>query len=211
MEDYMKIQTRITRFLMKSLLPMLVLGMFLFTACESDDPAGPSTDGVDNELTIDASSRSEWVYFSFSKGETVTVENPSASTAWDLKLMRYHLGTNSGTSGSGQGGAIDMGNVAFDDITQAPANGYAVDDSVAYESHGGTTTYSVNPVLETWAAMEGGMPPTFVPSNHPFCVKTADGKYAKVWLKSYYDAEGNSGHITIQYYYQPDGSKKLSD
>ncbi len=204
-------QTNTTvRFLINPLLLSLVLGVFLFTACENDDPVGPSSEGVGDELTIDASSKTDWVYFSFSSGETVTVDEPNNSTDWDIRLKRYHLSTNSGTSGSGQGGAIDMGEIAFDDLIKAPTTGYTVDDSVAYEGHGGTTMYSVNPVLETWATMEG-MPPTFVPLNHTFCVKTADGKYAKVWFKSYYDAEGVSGHITLQYYYQPDGGPSLSD
>ncbi|PIE88342.1 MAG: hypothetical protein CSA04_02390 [Bacteroidetes bacterium] len=42
-----------------------------------------------------------------------------------------------------------------------------------------------------------------------FVVKTADGKYAKVWLKDYFNADGESGHVTMKYSYQPDGSTKL--
>jgi len=124
--------------------------------------------------------------------------------------MRYHLKTNSGTSGKGQSGVIDMGDVDFSEVTAAPTDGYTVDDSVAYAGNGGTTTYSVNPVLETWATMEG-MPPTFVPSDHIFVVKTADGKYVKLWLKNYYNDEGVSGFITFKYFYQADGSTDLAD
>jgi hypothetical protein len=196
----------------KTLLPLILLGVILVTACDKKNPVNrPTDEGVGRELTIDASNTTEWVYFNFSSGETVTVENPANSMDWDLGLRRYHLSTNSGTSGSGKGGAIDMGKVRFEEVSTAPTANYAVDDSIAYQTHGGgTSMYSENPVLKNWATMEG-MPPTFVPSDHIYCVKTADGKYVKLWLKSYYDAEGNSGHITIKYYYQPDGSTDLSE
>jgi len=48
-----------------------------------------------------------------------------------------------------------------------------------------------------------------VPSDYIFFVKTGDGKFAKVWFKSYYSAENLSGYVTFQYKYQPDGSKNL--
>ncbi len=204
-------QFRANQLIFKSMLLVMAFAMLFIAGCDEDSPTSPQTqEGFGKELTIDASSKTDWVYFSFSAGEVVTVADPANSTEWDLGLMRYHLKTNSGTSGNGQGGVIDMGDVDFAEVNAAPADGYTVDDSVAYAGHGGTTTYSVNPVLETWATMEG-MPPTFVPSDHIFVVKTADGKYVKLWLKNYYNEEGMSGFITIKYFYQADGSTDLSD
>lgn len=190
----------------------VLVGTVLFImGCDEDNPVEPdSPEGFGKELVIDASGSSDWVYFSFADSQVVAIDDPASSTDWDLGLRRYHLCTNSGTSGSGKGGALDLGEVEFVAVTTVPAEGYTVDDSVAYEGHGGTTMYSVNPVLETWAAMEG-MPPTFVPSNHIFAVKTAGGKYVKLWLKNYYNNEGASGYITIQYYYQADGSTDFED
>jgi len=202
---------KITQLIKNFLLFSLVFTVIFITGCEEDSPVEPNApEGFGKELTIDASGKTNWVYFSFSKGEVVTVTEPAKSTAWDLGLQRYHVCTNSGTSGKGQGGAIDMGDVDFAEIKMAPAEGYTVDDSVAYAGHGGTTTYSFNPVLETWATMQG-MPPTFVPSDHIFVVKTADGKYVKLWLQNYYSDEGTSGFITLQYFYQADGSTDLAD
>jgi hypothetical protein len=195
----------------KSMLLVLVCTVLFITGCDEDNPVEPDApEGFGKELTIDASSKTDWVYFSFSNGEVVTVDDPANSTDWDLGLMRYHLCTNSGTSGKGNGGAIDMGDLDFADVREAPTEGYTVDDSIAYTGHGGTTMYSVNPVLETWAVMEG-MPPTFVPSDHIFIVKTAAGNYVKLWVQNYYNDEGTSGFITIKYFYQADGSTDLSD
>lgn len=155
-------------------------------------------------VMVNASSKTEWVYFSFSKGDTVTLADPQASLEWDLKLLRYRFGTNSGTSGPGQGGVVNMGKVDFNSVTEAPGSEYTVDDSVTFETMGGPITYSINPALLGWAKMEG-MPPVFIPGDSIYVIKTADGKYAKVWFKSYYNDEGASGYITLQYYYELSG------
>ena len=181
---------------------------FAFTGCDKDQSVAPEAEKGD-EIVVDASSSTDWVYFSFSKGTVVEIENPSESANWDLGLRRYHFSTNSGTSGNAQGGALDMGDLTWNDVVEAPANGYVVDDSLAYEGHSGTEMYSVNPVLETWAERVG-MPPTFVPSDHVFVVKTADGKFVKLWLKSYYNDEGTSGHITFQYDYEASGKRQFN-
>ena len=182
--------------------------LFMFNSCDDSSVTEPPPSGVGKELMIDASSKTDWVYFSFSKGDTVTIAESNGSLEWDLGLRRYHFKTNSGTSGSGQGGAVNMGKVDFASVTEAPESGYTVDDSVTFQGHGGSKTYSLNPVLEGWAIMEG-MPPTFVTTDSIYVLKTAEGKYAKLWLKGYYNEESVSGHITLEYFYQPDGSRKL--
>jgi len=190
----------------KIIIIVFAFTVLIIAGCEEDNPVkAVKVEGFGKELTINATGSTEWVYLSFAKGEVVTVTDPYNSTDWDLRVKRYHIGTN-----SGKGGAVDMGDVNFTAVIQAPAEGYVVDDSLSFESHSGVTKLSVNPTLETWAAMEG-MPPTFVPSNHIFAVKTANGKYVKLWLKSYYNDEGTSGYVSLQYYYQADGSKNLNE
>ena len=185
--------------------------IFLVVGCEKDKDDPDPTPGIGKELVIDASSKTNWVYFSFSIGDTLTVNDPGNSLEWDIGLKRYRFKTNSGTSGSGQGGAVNMGKVSFNSVIEAPESGYAVDDSVTFQVHGGEKKYSVNPVLLGWETMEG-MPPTFVPTDSIYVVKAADGKYAKVWFKGYYHpTESTSGYITLQYLYQPDGSRYLKE
>jgi len=74
----------------------------------------------------------------------------------------------------------------------------------------GYATYTVNPELYTWFAIELAAQGTQIaPTDFVYIVKTGTGKFAKVWFKSYYSATNVSGHITFQYKYQADGSKKL--
>jgi hypothetical protein len=74
----------------------------------------------------------------------------------------------------------------------------------------GFATYIINPVLYTWFTLEFAAQGTqIVPTDYIFIVRTATGKYAKVWFKSYYSATNASGFINFQYKYQPDGSKNL--
>ena len=61
---------------------------------------------IDTVLTIDASSYSNWVYFSFEQAQVIDVENPEESMDWDVAFQRKHIRTNSGLSGNGNGGAL---------------------------------------------------------------------------------------------------------
>jgi hypothetical protein len=194
-----------------SIFYLTVASLFLlFSNCDDNGVTEPQS-GIGDELIINASSKTEWVYFSFSKGDMLTVDDPSNSLEWDLGLKRYRLKTNSGTSGSGQGGAVNIGKVDFDSVVEAPGNGYMADDSLTYQSHGSSKTISTSQILNGWAIMQG-MPPTFIPTDSIYVVKTAGGKYARLWFKSYYHpTESTSGYITLQYFYQSDGSRDLNE
>ncbi|MFA8343766.1 MAG: HmuY family protein [Rhodothermaceae bacterium] len=163
-------------------------------------------------VTIDATSFTDWVYFSFEKGDTLSIVDPSTSDQWDLALMRYHFRTNGGSSGSGQAGVIDLGVVDFDGVKQAQESGYVVDDSISIYSMA-THTYTKIPgsaVLETWVTKDmTTMPPTYSSKNKVFLVKTAKGKYAKLIVENYYNDQAIGGHITFKYFYQPNGSTSL--
>jgi len=184
-------------------LTLVVFGFFL--GCKREAPAPEVV-----EFMVDASSYENWAYFSFEKGDTVRPSDPENSLDWDLKFQRYRIGTNSGTSGPGEGGAVNVGKVDFDSYDEAPESGYVEDTIMTFTGHEGEYERSCNPVLLGWYEMVG-MPPTFYPTDSVYVVKTADGKYAKVQFLDYYyyDAEGNrhSGYISFKYVYQPDGSR----
>jgi hypothetical protein len=178
---------------------------------DSGNPAAPPiSNPVGNEVTVDASDYYDWAYFSFAKGDTVAVADAGSSLNWDLGLRRYHFRTNSGVSGPGEGGVIDVGRIAFDSLVVAPDSGYVVDDSLTVPQMGGSVTFPASLVLEDWCDMDlSSMPPICTPTDSLFVLRTADGKYAKVWFKSYYTPEAASGHITFQYVYEPNGSRDL--
>lgn len=88
----------------------------------------------------------DWLYFNLRTGDTFNAAAPNRDIAegeqknrtdWDLAFCGYRLRTNSGTSGTGQGAAADLGEGAYSkwtSTTQLPADlEWAVDnDSTVY-------------------------------------------------------------------------------
>ena len=85
------------------LVPAVMAGMMLFsTSCKKDDtPDTPQASSVKEVKELNASSQTEWTYFSFSEGKQVVVTNPRTSNNWDIAFNRYNVKTNGGTSGIG--------------------------------------------------------------------------------------------------------------
>ena len=139
---------------LKFLAPALLAGFVAFTSCsKDDDKKEPAPQGGAKEVKyLDASDQQKWVYFSFEKG-VVEVADPQTSNDWDLAFNRYHVRTNSGTSGKGQGGAYKTDKTDFDAVTVAPtAEEYKVDVEQQVSSFlggkGGNQKISLSPVLE---------------------------------------------------------------
>ncbi len=61
-----------------------------------------------------------WVYFDIDLGRVVAPEDPPTDANWDLAISSLHIQTNSGTSGIGQGGAINPEITALDDVSRIP-------------------------------------------------------------------------------------------
>jgi hypothetical protein len=163
---------------------------------------------------INATGSATWKYFSFAKNDTVIIADPLNSTEWDLAFQRYRIKTNGGKSGSGKGSVANSymkGQTGFDALKVVPDTAtFTTDESISIAVQQGYATYIVNPEIYTWFAIELAAQGTqIVPTDYIYIVKTNDGKYAKVWLKSYYSASNASGYVTFQYKYQPDGSKIL--
>jgi hypothetical protein len=185
----------------------------------------------------------KWYYFSFEKGDTIGSSeavlinvNPGqqgteeinadwkARTDWDIAFHATDIRTNSGASGSGEGGSrlpviAEGDNRPLDEIfrtlAEAPADGYAADEELE-----GTFIFAMTsmPPLRTarlsasaaaagWAAVAMGGN-----EENPriLLIKTATGKYAKVHLKSFFGEDDAPGKIVFDYFYQADGSRNLS-
>lgn len=126
--------------------------------------------------TIDASSSTDWVRFSFRAGELVPPED-TTNLRWDVAFRRTLAATNSGTAGAGEGGASLAASSDLDAITTA-AESYTVDVNVP-PSRPGATAYDGNTVLGAWFDYD---PVTHVvsPSDAAFLVRTADGGHVKL-------------------------------
>tara|TARA_B100000683_G_scaffold275898_1_gene328062 strand:+ start:3690 stop:5396 length:1707 start_codon:yes stop_codon:yes gene_type:complete len=83
------------------------------------------TESVEREVEVHSnlmpsSSEDEFVYFRFDKGIAVEPESPESTTNWDIAISRTKFQTNSGTSGSGEGGAVESGVANLADVNSAP-------------------------------------------------------------------------------------------
>jgi hypothetical protein len=189
----------------------LIFTLILFqVGCKKDEdqPIESQT------FEVNSTGSTVWKYFSFSENDTIIVTDPLNDDSWDLAFQRYRIKTNGGESGSGMGSAANSyvkSQTGFDALKVVPdTTTFVEDDSISIAIQQGYATYVVNPALYTWFSIQlGSVGTQIVPSDYVYIVKTADGKYAKVWFKSYYSAANLSGYVSFQYKYQPDGSKKL--
>ncbi len=206
-----------TTLLLKVLL--IALASTFFVACDDDDDDPKPAEN--DTLSLYTKNYTIWHYFSFENGiigtgsadpEDTDDATWKARTDWDLAFHYKDIRTNSGNSGDGQGGMIEASETDFSLVTEAPTTGYTVDGDLDIRLTPSMppvyVTSTASSVCDDWASYdhdEGA----WVFAEKVFIVKTADGKYAKIWLKSFLDEEDVSGTITMEYAYQADGSTNL--
>ena len=78
-------------------------------------------------VTIDATSREAWTFFSLSAGEPVEVEDHTPLTDWDLGFQRTKVIVNAGVGGPSAGSALALDDVQFEEIVEAPEGDYVTD------------------------------------------------------------------------------------
>jgi HmuY protein len=154
--------------------------------------------------TVDARSKEIWMYFDFSRGAVVAVQDPKTD-AWDLAFQRYVIKTNGGdTHPAGQGALYSLGDRDFSSVTRVPDNAIFVSD---VRTKNRLSSY--NPVIDKWYNYSY-LANVLVPKPAVYLVRTQDGKYAKMRLLSYYCKDHVAGCITFEYVYQGDGSPTLA-
>ena len=160
---------------------------------------------VDTLVTINASSYSNWVYYSLDNHSIINIENPENSLEWDLAFQRKHIRTNSGLSGIGNGGAyVDStlvwsqewnNNTLSDDIF------FSVDTTLNDFYDFTTHTFGEgikNPALNSWGWFDDDYHLNV--TNYVFYVLAADGiNVVKFWLQDYYNQTNQGGYIQLRY------------
>lgn len=146
--------------------------------------------------TVDASAPERWRYFDFSRGSVVESPGP---LDWDLAFQRFHIIANGGAGFAGAGAIADLGAVPFDAVRAAPDSGFRT--TVAASD-------STNPAIEDWYDY-GFTSHLLTPRPRVYGVRTADGRYAKFEVLSYYCTGARAGCTTIRYVYQGDGSRSV--
>jgi len=196
-------------------LNRLLIGVLLLTAitsCNKDKDDAPQPQQVLSEPIIvknipaDVASLGHYTFFSFKDNDTIP-RSDSATTRWDIAFKSTTIIVNSGSSGPGAAGAqIVVG--LFDELAEAPANGYNSDNASSFAIPTGTGT--------GWYNYSGEPNHVITPiPGRVLVVQTSDGKYAKVEILSFYkDAPATPAYqdptgrwYTFRYIYQPDGSR----
>lgn len=212
----------------KSIFSFLLLAVVTttFMTCKEDDPtpdpivsttvsnltADPST-GFNPTTGVPIGSTGKFTFFSFKTGAVVDHAD-SATNKWDLGFRGTTIIVNSPTSGPGTS-VVQILSGIFDELNDAPADGYKSDDKNA------TVKYAIPTGSGNgWYTAAGGAPgtPTIVKpiAGKIIVLKTADGRYAKVEILSYYkDAPSSptgsepSRYYTFRYVYQPNDTKSF--
>lgn len=158
-------------------------------------PAGDTLVGP-VRVTVDATDGDRWVYFDFSRGATVERPGP---TEWDLAFRRFNIRVNGGEGYAASGAAVDLGEVSFQGVHDAPATGWRAAPA---------GRDSTNPALDRWYDY-GFTSHLLTPKPRVYALRTADGRFAKLRFLSYYCPGARPGCVTFEYVYQGDGSRAL--
>lgn len=201
-----------------SLLAFVAVLSLSLAACDSSDiiddepepletilveniPADPAEHDPETGQPLDPTN--QYTLFSLRDNEIVlSYDNPnradSSTTAWDIGFRGTTLIANGGSSGPGDGG-IQVIEGIFEEITEAPAEGYQATNGDWYTYD--MTNHVINPT-----------------PGRVVVVRTADGRYAKIKIISYYlDAPEDpqqttpARFYTFEYIFQPDGSRNFTD
>lgn len=195
-----------------SVVALMSAAVFI-SSCQKDDSS--VTPSVGSVVTLNASAYDKWVYFSFETGAEVAITDFKNSTDWDIAFHRGDVRVNCGAAGVGQGGSFNAGKVDFASVKEAPATGYSLNTTIKIlESYTMPPVYVTVPgdtLVTKWLTVipNTNAKPTYIPQDYIYVIRTAKGKYAKVWLKDYFNEAGTGGYITMKYAFQADGSRKF--
>lgn len=101
----------------------------------------------------------------------------SKTTKWDIGFSKTTIAVNGGTSGPGQGGALIV-EKPFDQITEAPKDGYKTDGDSGSAIAGGSGN--------SWYKYDMSVHAILPIVGRTILLKTAEGKFAKIEIISYY-------------------------
>jgi len=220
--------------------PLLVLACALFFfGCDSNDdedsaPLQASTiqdiaaDPVTGRdpVTGQPFSLNQYALVSLRSGAVVlpfdaTNRGDSSSTSWDIGFQGTNIIFNGGASGPGEAAAVIL-EQPFESVTEAPADSEFRTDgtSICTTSSGDASAplavcagsdngwYNYNPATNLISPLAG----------RTIVVRTADGRFGKFRILSYYQgnppitdvtAQTPSRYYSIEYVFQEDGSRRL--
>ena len=167
-------------------------------------PADPATSYTSTGTPIGTTGK--FKFFSFATGQTVP-NSDSLTTKWDVGFRGTTIIVNGGVSRIGNGG-VKLISEIFDNVAEAPQDGYLTDGEGTYAipTGSGNGWYNYNAQAGTIIPIAGKV----------LVFRTGEGKFAKMEILSYYkDAPANptqqspGRYYTFRYTFQPDGTRKF--
>lgn len=198
---------------------LLYLSPLLLLASCVEYEAGPFTGHTLPRVTgYTTGVTNDWLYINLRTGKTYNAEAPNCDFAdgcqrdsaeialdWDIAFCGHQLRTNSGTSGIGQGGAVDLGYAGYDTwvakshvetldfvadndstvmitMSQNDWNKYLLANGLDFDSNpwfdpnvGPRETLASANPVLAEAILFAAPPPSYTLSLHTYCVRAADG------------------------------------
>lgn len=200
------------KYLTKLNVALLVLASVSFAGCDDEGEKPVVQLEATTVADLNSESTKNFTLFSFANNATV-LNTDSATTKWDIGFRGTTIILNGGTSGSGQASGQVVDGI-FDELTEAPANGY-VSDSDAAKAITGWYTYTGMTSVPNHAVLPN--------AGKIIVLKTADQKFVKVEIISYYKGNPStttdtfadlttrpaSRFYTFRFIYQSDGTTNL--
>ncbi len=201
----------------------LLMGAALLSSCGKNDGPAPTTAFSVQNIAADTAATGHYTFFNLKDGKQVALTD-SASTKWDIAFRGTNILVNGGASGPGQGGAMVLNGV-YNDITELTlaggvptgAAGATLHTPFQTDSATGTTKLAITTGSGNgWYNYDAAANLITPKAGRVLIIRTADGKYARLEILSYYKgapaiptATDKSRFYTFRYFYQPDGSGKM--
>jgi hypothetical protein len=186
------------------------LMLMAVTGCKKDhDDPKPVSPQTTTKTDLDASIHT--AYFNLTSGQEVAVAD-SATTKWDVAFDGVN--ENIYMTANPHGGSAQVVSAAFEEVTEAPADGYlpgdaAFTDFTTWANYTGATTEPLHAVLPK--------------AGTTIVIKTPAGNYAKIQMLGFYQGNPDTstpqfadfatrpayGFYSIKYAIQTDGSRKF--
>ncbi|PKA15954.1 HmuY family protein [Leptospira haakeii] len=157
-------------------------------------PNSPSA-GV-NTTRVNATASGCWAYIDLKAGGVETTK----SGTWDLRFKRFVIGTNSGTSGSENGGScFNAGDTNLAGVTGGDCTPQ-VDELMSQTGGGGfgTATENASPALWDWYDYNGTTH-ILTPKARGYLIQGSDGSFFGLEVTDYYDGASTSGFPTFKW------------
>ena len=202
---------------MKKLLAFFcfaIIGMTMFSCSDSSSDNATTTDNstIVKEVVADTGKLGYTTYYSLRENKIID-SSLKNTNQWDIAFSATRIYVNGGgfSGGTGIGGAIVLKKV-YESLTTAPETGYRADSA--------STNLAVPGGSENgWYKYNGDTHEITPIAGVVIALKTADGKYAKLQVLSYYKGypdnipavitERRDRMYSFKYFLQKDGSRNL--